>query len=101
MTKTTNYASVLVGYLNRPHRQTIVTEKMLTKALRAGSVNGIGLTALQRALLASLFNECSVTLICAAVKDLGFTLEDADKLYLNLINEVGMPINDPWETFRK
>jgi len=79
-----NLTAAIATHLNAPYGAVVREETVIT-ALKTGTFQGIACGDLELELLKTMFVECSPSLIGRACYEVGTDLENAHKLYLELL----------------
>ncbi|MHB1758442.1 MAG: hypothetical protein ACYCT9_13225 [Leptospirillum sp.] len=87
--------TMIAFHLSVPYRIGIVKEEDVYAALKQGSLDGIPSPA--KVILASLFTENSPASILKAVHECGSSLENAQKLYKEIVEKLSYHPSPEWE----
>lgn len=91
-----DYADMVVTHLNAPYGP-VLEKRDLILALKDGNLNSFSDDDLKKALLSSLFVECSGGLIAGACVQAGIDLQNAHDLYKHIVERGGHPPVFRWE----
>ena len=91
--------AMIATHLNAPYGS-IVHEDSIRAVLSHGTLNVTGLGELERELLATMFVECPPSLIGRACNQIPTDLENAHRLYLELVAAGGVRV-ERWESTMK
>lgn len=95
----TDLLDMIATHLNAPYGP-VVSTNAIRQVLSEGSLKSLDQESLECELLGTLFVECAPSLIGRACNQIPTDLENAHKLYLELVAQ-GAPRVDRWESAMK